>query len=151
MANITYRIPVAEDFAKAIGHAVYSFCYLEWGVVWIIQCLEPGYIHNIQGLTAGRFAEHLTRRIDVATTVEGSLKIRLKAFAAQFKELVKRRNELVHGNPFTADGGEQRLGYSGKKGRVDWTLADIIDVTRSFENASVEAGELLHGYLLPKT
>jgi hypothetical protein len=150
MSEPAYRIPVAPEYAKALGHAVYSFCYLEWGVVWIIQCLEPGYIHDIQGFTAGKFAKHLTGRVKAPASLETNLRARLEKFAAQFTDLVKDRNALVHGNPFTADGGEQRLGYSGRKGRVDWTLSDIINLTRRFEAASIEAGDLLRGHLLKK-
>jgi hypothetical protein len=147
MNEDTRRIPVDAEYANALGYSVYCFCYLEWGAVWIIQCLEPGYIHQIQGRTAGQFANHLVKVISKATTLEADVHLRLLAFSKRFKDLVERRNALVHGTPFTAKDGEQRLSYSGKTGKTDWTVDKITALAKEFEAASIEAAELFHNHL----
>jgi hypothetical protein len=147
MTERTRRIPVDPEYAYALGYAIYCFCYLEWEVAWIIERLDPGYIRNNRGKTAGKFARDLGDRIGKATGLEAPLLARLLIFSGRFGALAKRRNALLHANPFTAHDSEQRLRYSGKAGEIDWKLDDIIAVTKNFESASLEANELLHRHL----
>lgn len=151
MSETPFRIPLTEAYAEALGRAVYSFCYLEWEVVWIIECLEPGFVNEVTGLTAGQIANRFIDETNKPHALEATLALRLSDFAECFKRLVDSRNALVHGNPYTAENGEQRLGYSGKRGRVEWPLSEIVSVTSKFEQAALEAGHILHGSLLTKT
>ena len=138
------RIPVADSYVAAIGRAAYNFAYLEWSIVWLGETLQPGFINTVGSLTAGQIARQFE---SFAASVHGadSDNLRLKTLAASFLDLVHDRNNLLHGNPFTGDSGEQRLLYNGKSGRRDWSAEDIIEAARAFENASIEANELLHG------
>jgi hypothetical protein len=147
MTERTRRIPVSPEYANALGYAVYCFCYLEWGAIWIIERFDAKYIHKIQKKTAGQVAKHLSTLATKATGLEESTHERLIAFATLFTELAERRNSLVHGKPFTGENGEQRLSYVGKAAKVDWTLAEINSLTKQFEAASIEAGELFHEHL----
>jgi hypothetical protein len=55
---------------------------------------------------------------------------------------------LLHGKPFTGEGGEQRLRYESKAGKVvDWNIAEISSLAKEFEAASIEANELFHKHL----
>jgi hypothetical protein len=47
MTERTHRIPVTLN-TQMLGYAVYCFCYLEWGAIWIIELFEPKYVHKIQ-------------------------------------------------------------------------------------------------------
>jgi hypothetical protein len=138
---------VSPEYANALGYAVYCFCYLEWGAIWIIERFEPKYIHKIQKKTAGQVADHLKTLATEARGLEEPIHKRLVALATLFKDLVDRRNSLVHGKPFTGKNGEQRLLYVGKAARVDWTLDEIVSVAKQFEDASIEANELFHEHL----
>jgi hypothetical protein len=79
--------------------------------------------------------------------LEATLLSRLRALSDRFSILVDRRNELLHANPSTAPGDEQRLHFVGKMGNIDWPLDDVITVTQDFEAASLEANELFHRHL----
>ncbi len=92
--------------------------------------------------TAGQVADHLKALATRARGLEESTHKRLISFATLFKELVERRNSLVHAEPFTGENGEQRLSYPGKAAKVDWTLAELASVAKRFEAASIEANEL---------
>ncbi len=47
----------------------------------------------------------------------------------------------MHGNPYTAEGGAQQLLYDG---RQEWRVQDILDAARDFDDAAIEAANLLH-------
>jgi hypothetical protein len=149
MTERTRRIPVSPEYANALGYAVYCFCYLEWGAIGIIERFEPKYVNKIQTQkkTAGDVAKDLNTFATGAKGLEEPIHKRLVAFATLFKDLVDRRNWLVHGKPFTGENGEQRLHYESKAVKVDWTLPEIIELAKQFEAASIEAGELFHKYL----
>jgi hypothetical protein len=147
MTERARRISVDPEYACALGYAIYCYCSLEWNVVWIIERLDPGYIRKIQWKTANKFSQGLARRIEKAVGLEETLRARLSVFSDRFKPLTKRRDALLHANPSTATGGEQRLHYSGETGVIDWPLADVIAVSEEFESASIEANELFHRHL----
>jgi hypothetical protein len=137
------RVPVADLYVSALGRATYNFTYLEWGIVWLAETMQPEFIGAVGSLTAGQIASKFEKFVDNLTDAESNY-TRLKALAAEFIKLVGQRNKLMHSKPFTAEGGEQRLLYDGKSGRQDWSIEDIIGAARSFEVAAIEAGYLLH-------
>jgi hypothetical protein len=115
---------------------------LEWNAIWIIERFEAKYIHKLPRKTAGQVADHLKALAIREKGLEESTHKRLISFATLFKELVERRNSLLHAKPFTGENGEQRLSYSGEATKGDWTLAELASVAKRFEAASIEAGEL---------
>ena len=109
------RIPVADDYLRTLGRAIYNFAYLEWGIVWLTETIEPGFLTDASQLTAGQIARRFSESIErLASTVQD--KDQLRAVSASFRELLPARDGLVHGNPYTAMGGEQRLLYDGRHG-----------------------------------
>jgi hypothetical protein len=146
MDDYTPRIPVEDEYLSALGRATYNFTYLEWGIVWLTETLDPGFLRRVRSLTAGQIAREFQKQVKLADPSVADKK-RLSALASTFESLTGERNALLHGNPYTANGGEQRLLYNGKHGRRDWTIPGIVEAARSFEEAAIEAGQLLHGGL----
>ena len=149
MTERTRRIPVSAEYANALGYAVYCFCYLEWGAIWIIERFKPKYVQKIQAqkITARDVAKKLSTVATGAKGLEEPIHKRLIAFATLFRDLVESRNRLVHGKPFTGENGEQRLRYESKAVKVDWTIDEINSLAKQFEDASIEANELFHKHL----
>jgi hypothetical protein len=144
----TRRLSVDPENVCALGYAVYAFSFSEWGAVWLAETLKPKYIQTelrsrgVEGIKkkpAGKIADDLKTIIEEASGRFPELHIRLKEFQVEFKALVRQRNNLLHANPHTAKGGEQRLLHLD---RSDWTIAEIDERARRFEVASVEAGAL---------
>lgn len=144
MAPIRESIPARDQYLRALGRATYNFAYLEWGIVWLTETLEPGFLGVAQNKTAGQIAQRFTNAVERVPTSDRD-QPELAELARNFRELVEERNRLIHGNPFTAVNGEQRLLYSGKHGRKDWTeelIQQFSDVAATLGSA---AGSLLHG------
>ena len=137
------RIPVAEDYLSALGRATYNFSYLEWGIIWLTETLQPGFLHLASSMTARSIAEKFSSAVVKLDKTDPD-RARLKLLALNFSNLVPVRNSLMHGNPHTALGGEQRLLYDGKHGRKDWTIVSMKNFASRTAAASIEAGELLH-------
>ena len=137
------RIPVAEDYLYALGRATYNFSYLEWGVIWLTETLQPRFLQMASTMTAGNVAEKFSSAVEKLDITDPD-KTRLQILARNFSNLVLNRNSLMHGNPHTALSGEQRLLYDGKHGRKDCTIDSMTDFSSRTATASIEAGELLH-------
>ena len=144
MADQSERIPVANAYLRALGRAVYNFTYLEWGIVWLTETMEPGFASKVGTLTAGQIANHFANAVKQMNGADPGKKD-LENLVSIFKALVDDRNRLVHGNPFTAEGGEQRLMYNGKHGQKDWTVDLMTAFSSQVAEASISAGSLLHG------
>ena len=141
--EVSFRIPVVDAYVAAIGRATYNFAYLEWGIVWINECLNPGSINNVGKLTAGQIAKQAVEIVQ-ALPESNANREDLCELAERFTGLVKRRDALLHGKPYTADGGEQRLRYSGRHGDEDWDIPTIIEAALEFERAAIDANAFLH-------
>jgi hypothetical protein len=144
MANEADRIPVEDRYLHALGRATYNFAYLEWGIVWLTETIEVGFLNEVRNLTAGQIAKRFSQSLGQLASKDPD-KAPLQELASLFERLVEDRNRLMHGNPFTAAGGEQRLLYDGKHGRKDWTIELIGAFSDQTAAASIEAGRLLHG------
>lgn len=137
------RIPEDEDYLIALGRATYYFSYLEWGIIWLMETLQPEFLHSASNMTAGEIAKKFSsasESLDKANPDRACL----KKLACNFTDLVHDRNSLMHGNPHTAVGGEQRLLYDGNHGHRDWTKNLIKDFSSRTATASSDAGKLLH-------
>lgn len=139
-----WRIPVGDDYVAALGRAVYNFTYLEWGIVWLAETLDRGFINRVNSFTAGMIAASFERLVAKSDASAPDFK-RMTELANLFKDLVQERNALLHGNPYTAEGGEQCLLYTGKAGRRAWSIIDILETAKSFQEAAIEANDILHG------
>jgi hypothetical protein len=146
MAEERTRIPVHDDYLIALGRATYNFAYLEWGIVWAWECIDKGSIQKVKLLTAGQIAEQFKKQTETLPDSH-SFKIRLTVLAFEFQNFVKRRNKLVHANPYTASGGEQRLLYNGSNSTQDWPITQINEFSDDAAKLSIDAGELIHGGL----
>ena len=147
MADQAERIPVDDDYLRALGRAAYNFAYLEWGIVWLTEIIKFGFLSEVRQLTAGQIANRFSQAVSKLADDDAN-KLSLQLLASSFADLVEDRNRLMHGNPFTAEGGEQRLLYDGRHGRKDWTIRLIDEFSEQTATASIEAGRLLHGGLL---
>ena len=143
MTEQSERIPVADEYLRALGRATYNFAYLEWAIVWLMETLQPGFVRIVSTMTAGeignRFSEAVGKLDDDVSDQD-----RLEELARDYAELVTDRNSLVHGNPHTSPTGEQRLLYDGRHGRQDWTIDTVTGFSSRTATASIEAVELLH-------
>ena len=143
MTDQSERIPASDDYLRALGRATYNFAYLEWAVVWLMETMQPSFLQQVAKMTAGQIADHFCDAVEkLDNTV--SDKEQLREISGKFKSLVSERNSLMHGNPYTAVGGEQRLLYIGRHGRRDWTLASMRDFSSRTATASIEANGVLH-------
>lgn len=147
MANQAERVPADDEYLRALGRAAYNFAYLEWGIVWLTETIEFGFLKDVSLLTAGQIANRFDQAVGNLSDDDPN-KPALMSLASAFISLVEERNRLMHGNPFAADGGEQRLKYDGRHGRKDWTIPLIQEFSEQTATASIEADRLLHGGLL---
>lgn len=143
MTEQSKRIPVAEDYLIALGRATYNFAYLEWDVICLTETLQPGFLYSASTLTAGEIAKKFSSAIGNLDKSDPD-RTRFEKLARDFTELVNDRNSLMHGNPHTSVGGEQRLLYAGKHGNKDWTIGLMKDFSSRTATASIGAEELLH-------
>lgn len=145
MKEARFRIPVEEDYLLAIGRAVYSFAYLEWQVVWCCEKIRPGSLHRItkEEMTAGKIARVFT---NVARNMRPSpLRDELANFAARFSELVKTRNQIVHGKPCTGPNGQARLSADSI-----WEIPALEDAADQFAQCSIELNDLYYSQIVGK-
>lgn len=135
------RVPVTQGYAEALGRAAYIFSYLEWGIVWLAETMSPGFLERVSGMTAGTIAREFDTLVQSCAANDADA---LRRLSSTFAHLVKDRNALLHGVPYTAQGGEQRLLHLGPNGRRDWTEKLVREAGRRFELAALEASQLLH-------
>ena len=140
------RIPVEARYVQSLGQAVYNFAYLEWGVIWSLEKLVPGYIRRSEKQTAGAMASEFVDAARKANLPEG-VQAALIAVAGTFQDAVETRNHLLHAHPYTAERGEQRLARTKKATRVDWTIEDIDKAALTFEECAIAVNDLLHRHL----
>lgn len=143
LGNYSPRIPADETYVHALGRAAYNFAYLESAVVWIGECLRDGFIDASYNMTAKQIANKL---IGVAQKLDDHFicRARIINFSEAFVDLAETRNKILHGRPYTADGGVQQLTYRGRSGEVYWPIDDVIIAAEKFEDAAIEAGDLLN-------
>jgi hypothetical protein len=146
MANERDRIPADKKYLASLGRAAYNFVYLEWGIVWVWECIERGALSKVGKLTAGQIAKKF-KEATSKRKIDCPFRSRLSTLSIDFEMIVKQRDSLLHANPYSAEVGEQRLMYNGRNERKDWPIDNINDVADRFAVLSIEAGDLLHGGL----
>jgi hypothetical protein len=141
-----WRISVDDSYLRSLGRAIYHFQYLEWGVVYLCERLEPGYIHSVKGKTSKMIARDFERLAPTWTGVS-AVAARLVGLAKSFLDLADRRNGLVHATPYTEHDSSQQLGYSGRSGEYKWSGHQIDALALDCQNAAIEANDLFHNHL----
>ena len=103
--------------------------------------MEPGSIDGLADRTAGRVADtlvYLAKRLDVSAS-----QVELQKAAADFRDLVATRNNLVHAKPATASDGSQGLFRHGDH----WTIGELEETADAFTRCSLKLNVALHGLL----
>jgi hypothetical protein len=101
-------------------------------------------LSDAQKLTAGQIAKRFESAVVRVSATEPD-QAELTELARSFLALVEERNRLIHGDPFTANNGEQRLLYSGKYGRKDWSEELMQQFSDDAADLGSAAGRILHG------
>jgi hypothetical protein len=122
------RVPLEDDYAFALGRAIFIFAKLEWSAVNCCERMKPNSIHSLtrQKKTAGGVAKILKKLADELP--RSSLQTELCAAAVEFKKLAQRRNDLLHVQPASTADGAQRLFRDG----VSWEVGKIDDAADDF-------------------
>jgi len=142
MTDDRERIPIDNEYVKALGLAVYAFARLEWQVVWCSEKINPGALRKItsEEMTAGAIAKHFANL--VRNMPKSEAKADLAESAEEFASLVGKRNEIVHGKPCTAPTGEQRL-----SGSSIIEIVDLANAADSFVRCGGKLNALFYGFL----
>lgn len=143
MTKKSERIPVAEDYLRALGRATYDFACLEWGIIWLTETLQTVLLKKASTMTAGQIADCFSNVVEILDDTDSDKK-RLLAIASDFAQIVTERNRLMHGHPHTTETGEQRLLYNGKHGRKEWTIDLMTSFPERAATASIKAGGVLN-------
>lgn len=135
------QAPLDDDYAAALGRALFTFANLQWMVVWWGERLEPGFIDKSRTMTAGAIGEAFESL--VLSIPNSSLKLQLRPYAQIFKALAELRDGILHAKPVpTAEG--QRLWHLGKP----WNLADLRAAAVRFVECETMLNALLHREVL---
>lgn len=126
----------------ALGYVVYSFSSLEWVIAWTIEKLAPGFLEIHPRKTAGEIGQAFESAIKSASTLPLAILSDFEISSIDFKELVDRRNALIHSVPYTGLNGEQKL----HRGELDWTIEQISDFNRDIDEYAARASKLYHSF-----
>jgi len=135
------RVPLDPKYAEVLGLATYCFARLEWDAVYCCEGMQKNYLRSVRNKTAGQIADDFVRLVSALS--DQQLKARCEAPANEFKRLVGARNALIHSNPATEPGGNQRLVRDGSF----WTPELIDEAADEFTACSLLLNELHHGPL----
>lgn len=155
----TTQIPVPDNYAAALGKAVYVFAYYEWTIIYLIEHFDPGFLqkysrppliekNKIKPYSGGDIADLLDGLIKAKRNKKFYYLSDLSTCKDKFVDLVQRRNALIHAHPITFN-DKQILGYqTTKTAKISapdmiWELTDIESFIRDIDEAGVAAGTLL--------
>ena len=144
------RIPFEESYVCLLGQAVYLFAYYEWQVIYIINCLSQGFVHEYcRGvpLTSGDVHKRFAAELGKGNAPSGASLASLKACRDTFRNLIPRRNALVHAHPITDEVEGQIVAFQAGPAKPIHDLKWARDHLRAFihdvDEAACEAGALL--------
>jgi hypothetical protein len=137
------RIPIDAPYLHVTGLALICFARLEWSAVWCCEKLQPGYLGTIQSQrkTPGTIANDFAGM--TAAHADPDISSNLGSRANEFRNLVKRRNDLMHAKPETASTGEQRLFRNG----TEWTIVSIEALADEFAALDIALNDFFHRVL----
>ena len=148
-----FRIPHDEEYVTALGRAVYGFAYYEWGVIYLIQRIEPGFVRrhidSNPPMTSGAVATHLRAAWDKYAKRTGhdeSVALRIQQCVLSFDELRGERNRLIHAHPITDHDGSQILHYQSFRAAHGqrWPLVEIEYFAHAVSLASLAVGHVYY-------
>jgi hypothetical protein len=135
-------VPIDDPYLHAVGLAVTCFARLEWGVVWVCEKLNPGYLTEMKRKTAGGIASDFIR-LTAAYSAPGTA-ADLSRVAYEFSYLVGTRNKLLHAKPGTnSSTQEQRLFSEG----TEWTVAAVNHAADRFVDLETRIVAMYHNVL----
>lgn len=132
---------VEQEYLIALGRATYNFALLEHNMRWLGEVLQPGFLAETKGMTAGHLSQKL---INLCRSAEADDADQLDSLSQDFEQLCKERNGLLHGTPITAHSGEQRLEYDGKSGAFSWSIERIYEFASDSANLSSKWNDVFH-------
>jgi len=149
--HTTTRIPVDDEYAALIGKAVYVFAYYEWTIIWIIECLENGFVGEycrVKTMTSGDVKKRFRGVIDGLTSDPPNVtKSELENCLAKFSDLVVKRNALIHAHPCTDNDGSQVLVYQANPSKplpdMKWPRQEVESIISKIDDAARNAGQIL--------
>lgn len=148
---MTYKsvVPSEADDIAALGQATYSFAYLEWQVVWVVEKLQPGFVApEVGGMMAGTIARAFTKAAeDFQGDINDAIRKRIVDSAKLFGELVDQRNHLIHARPITDPEGKQRLFRNWRGARIIWTAPQIDELCKEFDDLASELNDLFYHWI----
>jgi hypothetical protein len=140
MKDDRLRQPIEPEYAQSLGVAIFCFAILEWNAVYCCERIQAGYINTVEKQQSTNIAEKL---LSLAKKQRKELRDKLIPPAGRFLQLVKMRNDLVHGRPAT---GQSEKGCLNRRGK-EWTVAMINDAADEFSAWSIELNALLYSEL----
>lgn len=142
MSESRLRIHIDDAYLHALGLATYAFATCEWQVVWCCEKIKPGAIRKIvdDEKTAGSIGKLFSNLVRNMPKSDG--REELSIAATEFLHLVGLRNQIIHGKPCTAPGGEQRL--SGDK---IIQITDLENAADAFAGCGSDLNALFYGFL----
>jgi hypothetical protein len=145
MAGDRHRVPLQDDYALALGRAVFIFTKLEWSAINCCERIVPNSFHALpfREKTGRKLAKKL---INLAAALPPPLRRELCIAAAEFDRLRKERNKLLHVQPGSAVDGAQRLFRDG----VSWEVETIDAAADAFTVCNDRLVALRDKLLLPQ-
>ena len=145
------RVPVDDSYAALVGKAVFVFAYYEWTIIYIIDFLEGGFVSRYcrgDSMTSGAVKNKLQEIINSPdVSFKNVSQTQLQDCCDEFKNLVIKRNALIHAHPATDTDNSQILVYQTKATKplpdMKWPQPEIELIIAEFDAAACKAGEIL--------
>jgi len=145
------RVPVDDQYAALVGKAVYVFAYYEWTIIWIIDYLEPDFVRRYcrgKPMTSGQVKKRLQAVINNSLTIFSNIsKKETQECCDKFKDLIVRRNALIHAHPCTNANGKQILAYQTSTSEplpdMKWPKEEVEKVISEIDVAACNAAVIL--------
>jgi hypothetical protein len=149
--HTTTRVPVDDSYAALVGKTVYIFAYYEWTIIWIIELLKSGFVHEYSresSYTSGAVRQKLQKTINnPALDFSKVSKQELQSCCDQFDRLIVKRNALIHAHPCIDSDGSQILTYQTKITKplpdMKWPKGEVEAIVKEFDRAACDVGMLL--------
>lgn len=149
--NVISKIPFETDYVLNLGETVYKFSYYEWIIIYIVEILNPGFVKDYSRakspMTSGAVKNKFEQAIESTDFTEFAVaKHEMMQCFGEFKQLVEKRNALIHAHPISYKTGAQILAYQGNLSKVisdyTWTNENITALNQEIESASERVSEI---------
>jgi hypothetical protein len=145
------RIPIDLEYATIVGKAVYAFSYYEWTIIWIIEKLESGFVHDYsrgKDLTSGGVLKRLNKVVENTAGTETRVNnATFSKLIQDFERLIIKRNALIHAHPFTDEDGKQILNYQTNVTKslpdMKWPFFEVEKFLKEVDIVACEAASIL--------